>query len=608
MALSLTPEQIAAIRAILDDASQAIAISTFGVEPDKAIVDRLVEEGYLTREVALDLARTAFSHGVLTGREADQQAFAHAADQASRQLTFDDLLKRQNKIPLSDAEKRAREIAADRAGQYCVGLGNRWSDTFNRVLVDADHQLANNTRGIIRDKTKVAIEERKTRGQLKSDLRQATQDWTRDWDRIAHTEMQNAHQEGVFESIVERKGMEALLARVPDPGACDDCKRLLLDHDGKPLIRPASWWAEQGSNVGRKKRDWKPTLSTIHPHCRCETVHVPNGWEFTDDWELVPPGEKSTAVFPSDLQKGGENSIGVSPSPSKGRPLRAKKVHPRQLNLFKAYKLHYRTTFAGIPISIENRKGSYRRWKDPHSGEEGRTYMSLPYGYINLPQADHVDGDKIDVYLGPVQDAPMVYVVHQLKSPDFTEFDENKVMLGFPSRSEAERAYLAHYDSPDFHGHIDEIPLERFRKDLLAGKYKGKVIRKSGSGPLAGQAYSGQERHAGVTGSGAWLVDSQRKRTERIIQMTSTMKWLEEWAEQHRRSGQKRIVLRPKPEKPFDRPLSSPNPPQADKQTGDSLEAYRSESAKRHKERMDAVEERVKPGREASLKLHRWYP
>ena len=42
-----------------------------------------------------------------------------------------------------------------------------------------------------------------------------------------------------------------------------------------------------------------------------------------------------------------------------------------------AHKLHYRTEFQGLPISIENRKGSYRYWHDPHTGEDGKSKMYL---------------------------------------------------------------------------------------------------------------------------------------------------------------------------------------------------------------------------------------
>lgn len=64
--------------------------------------------------------------------------------------------------------------------------------------------------------------------------------------------------------------------------------------------------------------------------------------------------------------------------------------------LKKAYKLDYRTTFQGLPVSIENRKGSIRR------GDGWQTKMFYPYGYITCGTSkDTPDGDCLDVYIGP---------------------------------------------------------------------------------------------------------------------------------------------------------------------------------------------------------------
>lgn len=567
----LTPQQIAALRRILNDASTALAITTFGLDASPEDYQRLVDEGYIDEDQLLDLVRVAFTAGAEDGRAPIQQAFQFA--DRGKQQTFDDFLnKRMATVPLSDAEQRARDIAVTRAGQYCQGLGNRWSDQLQAVIINADLDLANRTRAIIRDRTAVAVEERRGRGRLRSDLRQATKDWGRDWERIANTEMQTAHQEGVFESVVERHGMEEMLAKVPDPGACSACRDAYLEH-GKPKIRPASWWAEQGTNFGRKQKDWRPTISALHPWCRCETVRCPKGWHFTADWEMVPPG-------------GEEEEKSVSG------------------DLHKAHKLHYRTTFAGFPISVENRKGSYRRWKDPNSGEEGKTFMACPYGYINLPQADAVDGDKLDVFLGPNQKAPTVYVVTQLKAPKFNAVDELKVMLGFDSRSEAERAYLAHYDSPDFHGDIAEVPIETFRKNLLAGKYKGKRVAKAG-----GISYDRDYPDVGM-GSGAWLVDGSKKvpdkRIHRIIDMTSLMDWMTNWRKEQEKLGNRRIVVKPQQ---FDTHLQGIRPVQSPKTPVDeSLAETRKRFEEQNKERIKNFLADKEGVRVSLRELSRWHP
>lgn len=134
----------------------------------------------------------------------------------------------------------------------------------------------------------------------------------------------------------------------------------------------------------------------------------------------------------------------------------------------KAFKLQGRMEYQGLPISIENRKGSVRKWYDPHNKEEGKTKMLWPYGYIRRTKG--VDGDHVDVYVGPNKDAKVAFVIHQMKAPDFKQFDEDKVMLGFDSADEAKSAYLKQYNNPKFFGSMTPIPMEQFKTKVMATK------------------------------------------------------------------------------------------------------------------------------------------
>ncbi|HUW48260.1 MAG TPA: hypothetical protein VMW36_05920, partial [Patescibacteria group bacterium] len=131
-----------------------------------------------------------------------------------------------------------------------------------------------------------------------------------------------------------------------------------------------------------------------------------------------------------------------------------------------SFKLQGRLSFQGLPVSIENKKGSVRKWYDPHGEESGQTKMHFDYGYINGTCG--VDGDYVDVYIGPNKESKTVFVVHQMKKPDFKKYDEDKVMLGFDSAKEAKSAYLKQYNDPGFFGALDEIPMNAFKKKVLA--------------------------------------------------------------------------------------------------------------------------------------------
>lgn len=130
--------------------------------------------------------------------------------------------------------------------------------------------------------------------------------------------------------------------------------------------------------------------------------------------------------------------------------------------LRKARPLQGKTDFQGLPISVENRRGSIRQWYDPHEKREGMTRMQHPYGYIRGTLG--VDGDHLDVFVGPHREARTAYVIHARKGPDFKVYDEDKCMLGFRSAREALAVFRKHYDNPGFFGGMDAIPMERFKE------------------------------------------------------------------------------------------------------------------------------------------------
>jgi phage-related protein (TIGR01555 family) len=122
--------------------------------------------------------------------------------------------------------------------------------------------------------------------------------------------------------------------------------------------------------------------------------------------------------------------------------------------------------FAGFPITIESPRGSKRCWTEP-DGTAGETLMKYDYGYIE--GAAGADGDCVDVYLGDDPAAAWVYIVHQAASPDFVRYDEDKVMLGFPSGNAAHDAYLEQYNDPRYFGGMTMLAVETFRHKVFAG-------------------------------------------------------------------------------------------------------------------------------------------
>jgi inorganic pyrophosphatase len=142
-----------------------------------------------------------------------------------------------------------------------------------------------------------------------------------------------------------------------------------------------------------------------------------------------------------------------------------------------AFKLQGHMKFQGIPIAIENRKGSTREGVDP-DGKPWKTTFDLPYGFIKKTEGK--DGEEIDAYIGPQDDASHAFVVHQRKI-DGTGHDEDKVFLGMPSVEAVRKAYLKHYNKvgPKLLGEISTLSMDTLKAKLEESRKHTKLTEKA---------------------------------------------------------------------------------------------------------------------------------
>lgn len=429
----LTPEQLQEIRQIVEDHHDAFVVNTVGPEVvTTEVLARLRDQGLVN--VKIESVKDAYVYGQLMAMMQSPQVANMSFEQFKQHI-------RRNPIPLSEAEMHAVRMAQMNAGQYCKGLGNRVNIATGDTLIEADAAFRARTEGIIRDATALNIARRETVQKLKSDLSWASKDWARDWSRIAATEKQTAMQRGVADHYRGRYGGDVLVAKRPMPDACRHCKRVFLGPDGQPRIFKLRTLEENGTNVGRRANDWLPVVGTVHPHCQCQLIRVPAGWGFNEEGQMVPGGElgekyeEASDLALAMLQEG---------------------------DLQKAFKLQGHLDFQGLPIAIENRKGTVRKWKAPN-GESGQTKMHVGYGYIK--RTNGIDEDEVDVFVGPDPRAEMVYIVEQ-QIPETGLYDETKCMIGFPNQKQAEQIYNEHYDRPDFMLYTTAMDMDQFKRWL----------------------------------------------------------------------------------------------------------------------------------------------
>jgi hypothetical protein len=100
--------------------------------------------------------------------------------------------------------------------------------------------------------------------------------------------------------------------------------------------------------------------------------------------------------------------------------------------------------------------------------------MTHDYGYLRKTKG--VDGDHVDVFIGPDHKAQHVYVVHTRRAPEFKTFDEDKAFLDFSSQDHARLAFLANYDDSRHFGSMDTLTVGDFIDKVLATRERPKSI------------------------------------------------------------------------------------------------------------------------------------
>ena len=156
--------------------------------------------------------------------------------------------------------------------------------------------------------------------------------------------------------------------------------------------------------------------------------------------------------------------ISITKSDSLWWSKRLLKLSTHGINLSKSLLIktdiapEYRSVFSQLPITVEYGVGSKKKLKSGMSDP-----FQYPYGFIE--QTKTADGEALDCYLGPNEQASHAYLIKQMK-PDSGEFDEIKCMLGFDSVYDASKAYLDHYKDQRFFGGVIPLEMNEFKRIL----------------------------------------------------------------------------------------------------------------------------------------------
>jgi hypothetical protein len=298
-----TADQLERIRAIVRRYTASGLGSFFGGRQDQ-LTKQLREAGILEEsESAPDLLSDAFDYGRLLGRTADMNLRDMSPEGVVRRLELNPA------PPLDSTEQAIAETARRHAGQYMTNLADRiTADVMGQITRLEGDLTPDQVRAAVASETARNREARASAKNLKSRLGERVGSWSRDWQRLATSEVNDAIQEGTALTF-EKDHEDPFVSKLPRPDACSDCKRLYLNGDGDPKVWRLSKLRANGTNVGRKRADWQPTVGNVHPWCGCQLVRVPPGMVWSDG-ELVPRSSVKKSAFAVDLVKAGGPYIG----------------------------------------------------------------------------------------------------------------------------------------------------------------------------------------------------------------------------------------------------------------------------------------------------------
>lgn len=123
----------------------------------------------------------------------------------------------------------------------------------------------------IKEKLIEGVEKKTPQQKLISELGHKTGSWATNFKRIVATNLNSAYQYGRAQMFEKNFGNEILVYKKVFNSACKHCIKLYLTEGigSEPIYFTISQLKANGTNEGKKVVEWKPTLGSTHPYCRC---------------------------------------------------------------------------------------------------------------------------------------------------------------------------------------------------------------------------------------------------------------------------------------------------------------------------------------------------
>lgn len=190
-------------------------------------------------------------------------------------------------IPLNAREKATINSIKMQSMSDIRSVNERIFKDVNNVVSNQFGNARANQEEYLRDQIATGTGDRKSRKEIARQIGRLTGDWSRDFRKSVEYISHTALNEGRAAMVLRKHDGDNEKAKVwfrVQPGACSSCVKLYLTNGegSEPRIFTLKQLEANGSNIGRKQKEWKATLSALHPHSLTEgktLVLTDNGWK-----------------------------------------------------------------------------------------------------------------------------------------------------------------------------------------------------------------------------------------------------------------------------------------------------------------------------------------
>ncbi len=297
----LTAPQINILLEIIQRQTALFAATTLGPDvlsdQDKEILKQNGLDYTKLYDESKDLVGLNFHLGLLSKILSNDQVQSMTFDQLNNYVQSGQF------IPLNARERATVQSIKMQSMADIRSANQRIFKDVNNVVAQEFGNAKSDQQEYLRDQIATGIGDRKSRRAIAREIAKLTGDWSRDFNKsvqyISHTAL-NEGRAAMIHRKYDGDNEKAKVYFQVQNDACDHCVKLYLTGGpgSEPIIFTLKDLEANGSNIGRKAKDWVATVYPIHVNCRCLITEHIEGSEWTGNKFALPKKSETKSSRP----------------------------------------------------------------------------------------------------------------------------------------------------------------------------------------------------------------------------------------------------------------------------------------------------------------------